>query len=374
MKSTIQPEPLVQLEAFLELDPDNDGLRAEVFETAQRLGKQDRALVHVKEGMKRGAAPLAWQLRMGHWFMARHEWEKAIETLTPMLEGAQVPAELGAAVRQDLALIALRTGKPNHGLALIDPLLQALHANQGSPSPSLQVLWMRLTHHSGAPEAVVSQAQSWALSGVLADEAAGVASLAALDVENVNLCQAWSQAALKRHPQQLEALVCQGCLALGRKDPQSAARCLQLALQVNPEDGRAWSAWAFTELLAGNLPAARQSFEHSLQAMPGHIGTWHGLGWTALLQNDLPYAEKVFTHALEMDRNFSESHGGMAVVFARTGRHDESAAAIERALRLDRLCMSAHYAQALLEGTAGDVEYVQRLAARLMAARQQPKV
>jgi Tfp pilus assembly protein PilF len=104
--------------------------------------------------------------------------------------------------------------------------------------------------------------------------------------------------------------------------------------------------------------------------MPDHIGTWHGLGWTALFLHDLAGAQAAFQHALELDRNFGESHGGMAVVLARTGQRAAAEEAVEIALRLDRHGMAAHYARAVLDGQADDSAQLQRLAARLLKARR----
>lgn len=369
MTTAMPLDPLDQLEGFLSQDPGNEGLRAETFETALRLGRLDRAAVHLEAGLAAGAHSLAWRLRRAHWHMARRDWTAANTELTSLVGSGDVPAALDEAARHDLALIALRTGEPEIGLAWLAPL-----AGEGVlPAPTVQALWLRLQHHSADLEALLAQAKVWESAAGLGADAAGVAALAALDANEPDLSIAWARAALSSLPCQMEALVTQGTLALARQQVLEAKQWLQQALQVNPADGRAWSAWAFAEMLAGDLAAARVAFERAMQTMPQHIGTWLGMGWAAILVADWPAARAAFEQALTLDRNFSESHGGLAVVQARQGDRQAAEARIAIALRLDRQCMSAQYAQTVLDGRAGDRAHVQQLATKLLSARREPQ-
>lgn len=370
-------DPLAQLEGFLAQDPGNNDLRAEAFDTALRLGRRDRAEAHLAVGLANGVDTLAWQLRQAHWWMAQHDWAAASEVLAALLSIPGAPAGLDAAVRHDLALVSLRTGHADDGLAALAPLM---HSDMGSnlgtdapPAPALQALWLRLKHHTDQLDDLLACAKRWASAHGLGAEAAGVASLAALDAGELALSDAWSREALGQLPRQMEALVSQGSLALARQSAADAKGWLTPALQLNPQDGRAWSAWAFAQMLAGELADARTSFDTALRHMPEHIGTWHGLGWVNLFLGDLAGAQSAFSQALALDRNFAESHGGLAVVLARQGQRAQAEAAIEIAMRLDRQCMSAHYAQAVLDGRADDPAELQRLATRLFTARQDKK-
>ncbi len=127
------------------------------------------------------------------------------------------------------------------------------------------------------------------------------------------------------------------------------------------------------QMLAGDLPAARSSFEAALRTMPEHVGTWLALGWAAMLMEDLAAALPAFEQAVERDRNFSESHGGLAAIQARLGRREESLASIERARRLDGNGLSQRYAQLVLDGGGlqGDRDLLP-LARRLLVRRPAP--
>ena len=122
----------------------------------------------------------------------------------------------------------------------------------------------------------------------------------------------------------------------------------------------------------GNLTRAQTDFHRALKTMPSHIGTWHGLAWTQLRSQDLAAAQASFEQALAMDRNFAESHGGLAVVLAMRGQEAAAREHIELAVRLDRSNLSGQYAQALLSGEARNAAAVQRLAKRLLGGRAGP--
>ncbi|WP_289241437.1 tetratricopeptide repeat protein [Delftia sp.] len=230
-------------------------------------------------------------------------------------------------------------------------------------------LWLRALHHAGQLDQAVTWAAAADARQQLPAAAAGVASLAALDADQLERAGQWAARALEQatpDDRPIEALVTQSSLALARQDAAQARTQARAALQISPRDGRAWSAHAMADLLAGDLPTALAHFDNALATMPGHIGTWHGKAWAQLLSSDLPGAQRSFTSALDLDRNFAESHGGLAVALALQGRTDEAQQHIERALRLDAFNLSGRYAQAIVGGEIRDLESFQALAKRLL--------
>jgi Tfp pilus assembly protein PilF len=280
------------------------------------------------------------------------QFESCIERLAPRLEPAEYPAATAS-----------------------NPEIQVPQRLDSATEPALQQLWLRALHHAGDLDRATAWL-TWAEQTRQLDaQAAGVASLIALDNSLVDEAQRWSLAALASQQAQdrpIEALVTQASLALAAQDAPRATQLADAALQINPNDGRAWSARAFADLLAGNLPQAQVHFQSALRTMPSHIGTWHGLAWTQLLSQDLAAAQVSFEHALAMDRNFAESHGGLAVVLAMRGQEAAAREHIELAMRLDRSNLSGQYAQALLSGEARNAAAVQRLAKRLLGGRAGP--
>jgi Flp pilus assembly protein TadD len=204
----------------------------------------------------------------------------------------------------------------------------------------------------------------------------GVASLALLDHGDLARARHWSEESLRLAPdspnamESVEALVVQGSLSLAEADAEGATRYLALAQTMLPDDGRIWSGLGLASLLAQDVDQAQARLERATRSMPGHIGTWHALAWCRLLSGRPNEASRDFEHALALDRNFSESHGGMAVALAALGRRLEAEVAMETALRLDRTCLSAQYARALLGGETGDPVQFRRFAKRALAGRR----
>jgi tetratricopeptide (TPR) repeat protein len=278
-------------------------------------------------------------------------------------------------LQHNLAYIDLQRGAYEACTQRLAPLMEAESTDapsSGLLGQSLQVLWLRALHRTGDLNRAMDWARKTETGGQLWPQATGVASLIALDANDLVAAQRWSQLALTQgtaEDRPLEALTAQASLQLGENNSAQARQLAMAALQLQPEDGRSWSVLAFADMLAGDLDTAREHFARSLAAMPEHIGTWHGLGWTQLLQQRLDEAQATFEKALGMDRNFAESHGGLATVLALKQQKKTAQEHVDRALGLDKTCLSAQYAQAILNGDTQDVARFQRLVQRLLGAR-----
>jgi len=369
MTETQAVHRLERLEGYLREDPDNTALLADAFDAALAIREWARAEFHLRHGQAIRPDDPAWNLREVHWLLAQHRWDEAEQVIRNLQ--AVGPAALQAVLIHDLAYVAFRQGNHAQARETLAPWLGSL-APSDVLDPATQVLWVRVLHRLVRHDEAMAWAKARAQAGALAPQAAGAASLLALDASDYVSARQWSEEALKHDSEQMEALVARASLALADRDAPLARKLLAVALRLNPEDGRAWSALAFAHLLEQRLDLARADFERAVQYMPNHIGTWHGLGWTAILQKDLPSAHRAFEVALALDRNFAESHGGLAVVLAMVGRRSEAQSSIDRAGRLDRLNLSARYAQALLDGDASDAQALRRLASRLLANRATP--
>jgi Flp pilus assembly protein TadD len=106
--------------------------------------------------------------------------------------------------------------------------------------------------------------------------------------------------------------------------------------------------------------------------LPDHIGTWHGLGWSQLIQRQMSSARNSFEMALALDRNFAESHGGLAVVLALENNAQGARESAERALRLDPANLSGRFAQAILQGEVSNPQAFESLARRLLSGQAAP--
>ena len=95
--------------------------------------------------------------------------------------------------------------------------------------------------------------------------------------------------------------------------------------------------------------------------MPNHIGTWHLLAWTHLMKNNIDQAKDAFDKAYDLDRNFGETHGGLASIYALQGNKELAEKHIKIANRLDPLGFSSIYAQMVLLNLDGRPQEAQNL-------------
>lgn len=181
----------------------------------------------------------------------------------------------------------------------------------------------------------------------------GLRALALLDSGENDAGYAAAIACLAQHPDQHEALLVAGTVALWRQHLDESDAHFTRALGRHPNSGRALSGVGQVRMLQNRLPDALQELRHAVVAMPDHIGTWHALAWTELLLGDVDAAETSYQHAYDLDRNFADSHGGLALIHALRGRRDEAELAIKRALRLNPECPTALYARTLLLEDSG---------------------
>jgi len=119
-------------------------------------------------------------------------------------------------------------------------------------------------------------------------------------------------------------------------------------------------------MLRNDLPRAHEVLDHAVRAMPDHIGTWHALAWTQLLQGDSDAAEASYRNAYALDRNFGDTHGGLALIDALRGDFDSAEQGIKRALRLDPNAITARYAQTLVMEGRGDTASSETLMGELL--------
>ena len=76
--------------------------------------------------------------------------------------------------------------------------------------------------------------------------------------------------------------------------------------------------------------------------------------------------------AYDLDRNFADSHGGLALIAALRGQTESAEQSVKRALRLNPQCVTAIYAKSLLLSDSGHDEEADRLLSALVSENQLP--
>lgn len=364
---------LTQLEAYLRSDPDNASLLGEAFDAALQAGQLDAADFHLAHARALGHDRWRWGLNAIHLQLARHHWSPAILLIEELLAAPMRPEALTGPLRHDLAYALLRDENFDQASGVVDELLREAGEDAPALPPATQSLCLRVWHRQYAFERALAWAQARDVAGALAPEAAGVASLLALDASDFANAARWSAAALRSNAMTAEALVAGSASAIASRDVASAETLARGAIAMNAEDGRSWSMLGLVQMMNRDLATARASLERAVKTMPGHVGTWLSLGWACLLMGDPTAALDAFQAGLALDRNFAESHGGVAAAQAALGLREEAQAGIDRAQRLDRASLSANYAVLLLNGQdMSDGHALNLLARRLLGDRRGP--
>lgn len=346
--------------AYLRADEGNPGLLAEVFDLSLGIGRREQARAALGEALRRYPDDEHFRFRLATFCIAERRLDEAEATLSSMAAKGSPPP----AVLHNLAHVQMLRQRYTQAVET----LRAVVARPDSP-PESAALLVRCLHHCGDLEEAASFGRARLETHGADPSLAAATSLALWDMGHAEEAGILADAALTASPSAIEALVTRGSIALGARDAKRARELFERAVAIHGEDGRSWSGLGLAQLIALDVPAALTSLKTAVSHMPDHIGTWHALGWCQLMARDMQGADSSFSRALALDRNFAESHGGLAVALALAGRRDAAAESAQRALRLDPQCLSARYAKAILDGEIRDAESFRVVAERLLAGR-----
>lgn len=349
-------------EANLAADPGNPHLLAMVIDLSLACGDFERAARHVEAARRAHPDDTYLRARNGDLHLARRQWAEAAAIFQDLL-ARQADVNLA----HNLAYALQGQGRHAEAWAAIEPYRDAPEL-----APAMPALMVRVLHHLGRGEEAIALVEAQLEHGQSDTGFLAAASLVCLDGGRLDLAERLGGAALARDDAAapLEALVTMGSLALARNDGAGASGIFEQVLARQPLEGRSWSGMGTASLLQRDFLGAQTQLERAVAYLPQHIGSWHLLGWSRIFNDDLGGAEQAFQRALDLDRNFGESHGGMAVVRALQGRRGDAEAAIELARRLDANGLSAAYATMVLSGQTQDAERFPILVRRLLSTRQ----
>ena len=351
---------LQRLDGYLRQDPENAALRAEACEAALACGRNDLAEGYLAEGERMAPQLPQWQFQRAHLCIARRDLASARALLEPL---RRTLGDLPVLVH-DLAYVALLQGDASTSHALLQPWMQA--CNGDDLVGRMQAHWLRACHHLGRLEEGWAWARSMEAEGALHPDAAGVASLIGVDLDEVPAACALAQVALAADEAHPEALVALGSAALSAGAPGEALPLFERALRRNPDDGRTWSASGFANLLAGRHAEAGVHFEKALETLPDHVPTWQALGWTRILLGDRNGAMAAFAAALARDEDSAQGQATQAIAHIFAGEREAGARHLARAERIDPEDGTTVLARVLMAGHLADGD-PQDVARRLLS-------
>ncbi len=335
-----------RLLGLLEHDPTNVALLAEAAESALAERRPEVAA----ELLDRHAriAPLSpRELNLsGLAAMQLKRFDRAAATFRQLLDEGVTDA----AVRFNLAWSLAMEKDFRAALDLLDE-------EAARELPQAAMLKVQILHELGEFDAAAERARDYVEVHPDHPGLMAAVSVLALDIEDEELA-ARCAAKAGEHP---DALATLGTLALGEERATEALDMFDRALDRNPHVPRAWVGRGLAKLLSGQADTAPADIDRGAEMFGSHLGSWIAAGWAHFVNKDLAASRTRFETALEIDPNFAESHGSLAVLDVIEGRPDQARERSEIALRLDRQCYSAALARVLLATAAGDEAGARRI-------------
>ena len=349
-----------RLRALAERDPGNLPLACDLFDAQLAAGDVAGAEATLRGAPADLRATPAMRFRLARCALVRQAWDEAARLLEEL-----AAVDASDAIRHDLAFARMAMGRAQSAL-------DALDLGGSTPdAPASALLRARILHHLGrAADAL--HALEPALRGAGSPDARGLHALIRLDLGDSTAAETVASEVLTAAPDQFDALLVMGTLALWHRDATTARELLQRTASRQPMTGRALLGMGQCLMLQGDVPSARAMLEQAAQAMPEHIGTWHALAWCQLLSGDTAGARRSFDRAFAIDRAFGDTHGGFAIVHALRGEREEAEAAIRRAMRLDPASRNGRYARSLLLMDEGRIDEARSLVEAMLSEAGPP--
>lgn len=247
--------------------------------------------------------------------------------------------------------------------AKVHSLLQQAVSSEGTQT-AVHLLWIRNCYQQGQLEQGLSHGQAL-LPSLLPDnpspELFGLMAMIALDLTLLEDADKLAQMALELAPNNHDAMLAKASIYLVAQNAHLALPMAQRACELYSHSGRCWSVLGQALLLNQQPEQALDALRNATARMPQHVGTWHLQAWAAMVQGLLPEATECFNAAMELDRNFAETHGGLAVIHAHLKQNQQAEQYAKVALRLDPQCFSGRYANSLLLQEQGNTPEAQKV-------------
>ncbi len=337
---------------FLKDDPENLPLLLEAAETAFAARDPETAMSITARLQAAGAVPAGDLGRLGLAALKAGQFAAAASLYAKIM----AMGEGDTSARYNLAYAEAKAGRLDDALDLLtEEVTQAL--------PQAAMLEVQLRHERGefAEAFEIAKAHLRAFPGDKGLLAA--ASTLALDNEDID----FARACARRAGEQPDALTSLGTISLGESAPDAAIDLFRRSLALNDKAPRSWIGLGLARLALGEADAAAEDIDRGAELFQDHIGSWLAAGWARLVAGDSAGAVQRFERARQIDPAFAETVGSLAVVDAMEGRLDEARRKSIAALRLDRECFTALYAQSLIQSGSGNDDNARKIFEALVA-------
>lgn len=340
-------EQLLRMQNFLLQDPKNINLIQDCFNLSFELGKFDIAQAILDSAINNNIYNSSIQFYQSKIHLAAGQYKLACEVLNELIDSG---------VENSGIIYNLIWAKFN--LGGFDELLSDLakYDRYLEEYPPITLIKVRALHHLQRTEEALSILRNYLKSHKDDSEANGLAALILVDLSLIEKSREAANIALSIDPNNHEALTSLSTIALNSHEPDKALEYLNKNIELTHKSGRMMLNLGQAQMLQMEFISAETSLKEATVLMSNHIGTWHMLAWIEIVLNKLDDAKKCFDKAMVLDRNFSESHGGLAVVAIYQKDLTLAKSLIRKSIRLDPECVSGRYAESLILELEGEGE------------------
>ena len=349
-------QAIQRYEGYIKADAQNPLLWLNLGDLYHKAARFDQAIACYERCLLHQPGHAPARSRLASVMISLHRFDQAEKFLKELLKNG----ESDPALSHNLGLALFYQDRwPEARQCFADALAHGLKtaANFAYLSRSL--------HHMGMAAEALEACRSWA---ELAGDQDSKAYLALLEMDNGNMALAreLALAVLAESPDHVDANVVAGSSSVERQEMRQARDQFLTVLRQQANHGRAWLGLGLVHLYEQEYPQAIEALEKAVRLMPDNPGTIVALAWARLAAKDAAGAEQTFHHAIRVERNFAESHGGLAAALALQNKVDQAKEEIRIATRLDPANFGGVFAKTILLKLEGKDRVATELLAKLL--------
>jgi tetratricopeptide (TPR) repeat protein len=344
--SKAPPSPrLERLLGFLEHDPANITLIADAAVAAYDAQDFERATRLLDRHAKAAPLPPGLINLRGLIALGEDRFEDAVAIFDQLRRSDDNPA-----LRFNTAWARARLADYEGALALLDD--DSVATSPRGPSLKIHVL-----HHLDRYDEALACGEALVQRFPKDEALMGALATLSLDAEKADLARHYGE----RAGRNAEGQAALGFLELGAQDARAAARHFEEAIRTQPGNPRAWIGKGLGLLATGEASSAVDAIDRGAELFHNHIGSWIASGYAHFVNGERDKARKSFERAMTIDPNFSECHGGLAVLDALEGNLAAAKRESQIALRLDPRSLGGALAASLLLDQSGQGEAARKI-------------
>lgn len=332
-----------KLLGYLQLDPDNLALLDEASDLGLSIGAYEQTRLLLEKYLALDSLNPAARYRMAVLLFVEKKPEASIAFTQSLVDGGERHHAVLYQHAQNLIQLA-RYEEAESWLALVLPY--------AAEFVDFSRWYVRNLHYLGKVTEAIAYLQQLPTEQ-LSPELQGMLSLLYLDVNEQGQAGEVAEAVLKTNPRNLDALLAAGYVSLGLENAALAKTRFEDAIETNAQNGRAWLGMGLVSMLASDFVAARKHLERTIEVMPTHLGSWITLAWILIIQQEIDTAEALMERCLQLNHNFGETHGTLAVIAAIRGDWKRAQEESTIGLRLQPDSFSSLFARSLVLASRG---------------------